>query len=299
MPKPAPALTTLLGVVAALLLGANAWADVVTVTDDLGNDVTLPAPAERVVALAPHAVEMLYAVDAGERLVGAIEGSDYPVAARAVPRTGSYRGIALEAILVRDPQLVIAWGSGTPQVVVERLRALDIAVYVSEPRHLSDVADNLRDLGRLTGQPGKGERIARNFEERLASMERSLEPAPRVFYQLGADPLTTLADGHIVTQVIRHCGGQPLFAESPVLVPQIGREALVEARPEVILAASENDAWQASWQKWSILSAVRDERLHTLEPDWISRPGPRLIEAVEQVCDALAMKEPRIDRGSQ
>nr|WP_299240874.1 cobalamin-binding protein [uncultured Halomonas sp.] len=270
-----------------LLFSSSSLAAAIAVTDDADNEVRLPAPAERVVALAPHAVEMIYKVGAGASLVGVIASSDYPTEARSLPRVGSYRGIALEAILAREPQLVVAWGSGSPQAVIERLRSLNIPVYISEPRQLLDVADNLRELGRLTGRAAQGEAAAQVFEQRLVELEQSLGRSPRVFYQLGANPLTTLADGHIVTQVIRHCGGQPLFAESPVLVPQIGRESLLDAQPDVILAASENDAWQADWQRWTILPAVQQQRLYTLEPDWISRPGPRLIKAVEQVCLAL------------
>ncbi|MCK0714246.1 cobalamin-binding protein [Chromohalobacter sarecensis] len=257
------------------------------VTDDAGNTVTLEAPAERVVALAPHIVEMLYAVEAGERLVGVLQGSDYPQAAKQVPRVGSYRGIPLEAIMSRDPDLVVTWRSGTPRSVVERLEALGVPVYASEPRRLDDVAEDLRDLGRLTGHAQAAERAADAFESRLAASRQTLKETPRVFYQLGREPLTTLGDGHIITQAIRNCGGEPLFAERSVLVPEIGREALIEARPEVILSAARNDDWQRAWQGQDWLPAVRDGHLYTLDPDPISRPGPRLAEGVEQVCQAL------------
>lgn len=282
-------LATLLVLTLTVLLSPRgAGADVIATVDDTGRRVILAAPAERIVALAPHAVEMLYAVGAGEALVGVIEGSDHPAAAKSLPRVGSYRGIALEAVLARRPDLVVAWASGTPRALVERLGALGIPVYASEPRQLADVAENLRELGRLTGHAETGDAVARAFESRLASLHQELPDPPRVFYQLGADPLTTLADGHIVTEVIRHCGGEPLFAESPVLVPQIGREALIEARPEVVLSASRDDAWKAAWQGWELLPAVHEARLYTLDPDLISRPGPRIVEAVAQVCDALA-----------
>ncbi|SDL72947.1 iron complex transport system substrate-binding protein [Modicisalibacter muralis] len=271
-----------------LMPGQMAVAAPISVVDDSGRTVTLQAPAERVVALAPHAVEMLYAIGAGEALVGAIEGSDYPEAAKALPRVGSYRGIALEAVLARTPDLVVTWASGTPRALVERLSALGIPVYASEPRRLAQVAENLRELGQLTGQAEAGKALASDFTSRLAVLRQELENPPRVFYQLGANPLTTLAGGHIVSEVIRHCGGEPLFAQSPVLVSQISREALLQARPEVILSASHDDAWKADWQRWKLLPAVREGRLYTLDPDLINRPGPRIIEAVEAVCAALA-----------
>lgn len=259
-----------------------------TVVDDAGSIVNLEAPAKRVVALAPHAVEMLYAVDAGDTLVGVIEGSDYPEAAKTLPRVGSYRGIALEAVVARNPDLVVVWGSGTPQALIERLVALDVPVYRSEPRKLSSVAKGLRDLGRLTGHEGRGEIAASNLTSRLAASQQMLSNPPRVFYQLGSNPLTTLSGGHIVTEVIRHCGGKPLFADKPVLVPQIGNEALIEARPEVILSAKRQDDWKRAWQRWKLLPAVKNERLYSLNPDLISRPGPRIVEAVEEVCEALS-----------
>ncbi|WP_136066761.1 cobalamin-binding protein [Modicisalibacter radicis] len=259
----------------------------ITVIDDDGDRVSLERPAERIVALAPHAVEMLYAVGAGDALVGAIDGSDYPAAAGQLPRVGNYRGVPLEAVLARKPDLVVVWASGTPHALVERLRELEIPLYASEPRALSDVADNLRDLGRLAGQARRGDYRAAVYLARLAGLGQTFDQPPRVFYQLGTNPLTTLAGGHIVSQVIRGCGGVALFAEQPVLVPQIGREALIAARPTVILSASRDDDWQAAWQRWALLPAVASGQLYTLEPDWISRPGPRLLDAMAQVCSAL------------
>lgn len=271
-----------------LILPVGIQASPLTVVDDAGRAVSLSAPAKRVLALAPHAVEMLYTVGAGETLIGVIEGSDYPEAARALPRVGSYRGISLEAVLVRNPDLVVVWGSGTPQSLVERLAALNVPVYRSEPRQLLSVAKGLRDLGKLTGHGEEGEWAASSLMSRLEMLKQSLGDPPRVFYQLGDNPLTTLSGGHIVTEVIRHCGGKPLFDDKPVLVPQIGNEALIEARPEVILSAQRNDDWKRAWQRWELLPAVENQRLYNLSPDLISRPGPRIVEAVKEVCEAIS-----------
>lgn len=259
----------------------------IRVDDDAGEAVVLTRPAKRIVALAPHLVEMSYAVGAGRQLVGVIEGSDYPPAARRLDRIGSYRGIPLELVLSKRPDLVLAWGSGTPAALVEQLERLDIPVYRSEPRRLEQIADDLRDIGRLSGHAEAGERAAMDFEHGLVTTAQALSPSPRVFYQLGQSPLTTLADGQIVTQVIRHCGGEPLFDESSVLVPQIGWESLIEAQPQVILAAGRDDRWQNFWRTHDELPAVRNGALYTLDPDAISRPGPRMLDAVRQVCRIL------------
>ncbi|WP_251976576.1 cobalamin-binding protein [Salinicola avicenniae] len=274
-------------VAALTLLFAASVPAAVTVEDDTGHRLTLTQPAERVIALAPHLTEMAFAVDAGAQLVGVIDGSDYPPAARSIKRIGNYRGIPLEAIVASQPDLVLAWASGTPDALVEQLTRLDIPVYRSEPRRLPQVADDLRAIGRLTGHVKAGELAAERFEQGLAATAQTLTPAPRVFYQLGQTPLTTLAGGQIVTQVVRHCGGEPLFAGGRVLVPEISRESLLEAQPQVILAAGRDDRWQAFWRGQEALPAVRDDALYTLSPDAISRPGPRMIDAVEQVCAAL------------
>jgi iron complex transport system substrate-binding protein len=260
----------------------------ISVEDDSGRTVTLARPAERVIALAPHLVELSYAVGAGGQLVGAIDGSDYPPAARQLDRIGSYRGIPLELIVAKQPDLVLVWASGTPASLIEQLERLEIPVYRSEPRKLEQIAGDLRDIGRLTGHADAGEQAASDFEQALNDTVQQLSPAPRVFYQLGQSPLTTLAGGQIVTQVVRHCGGVPLFDDAPVLVPQIGWESLVEAQPQVILAAGNDDRWQAFWASHDELPAVRDGALYTLDPDAISRPGPRMIQAMRQVCRALA-----------
>ncbi|WP_179208877.1 cobalamin-binding protein [Salinicola salarius] len=262
-------------------------AETISVEDASGHTVTLAQPAERIIALAPHLVESSYAVGAGSQLVGVIDGSDFPPAARQIDRVGSYRGIPLELIVAKRPDLVLAWGSGTPASLVEQLERLDIPVYRSEPRRLGETADELRDIGRLTGHAAKGERAAQRFEAALDETAQLLSPPPRVFYQLGQSPLTTLAGGQIVTQVIRHCGGAPLFDDAPVLVPQIGWESLIEAQPQVILAAGNDDGWQAFWASHDELPAVRDGALYTLEPDAISRPGPRMVQAVREVCRVL------------
>ncbi|WP_188113782.1 cobalamin-binding protein [Salinicola halophyticus] len=271
---------------------AEASGAAISVEDDSGQRVTLAQPAERIIALAPHLVELSYAVGAGGQLVGAIDGSDYPPAARQLDRVGSYRGIPLELIVAKQPDLVLVWGSGTPASLIEQLELLDIPVYRSEPRKLEQIAGDLRDIGRLTGHSDAGEQAASDFEQALEGTSQQLSPAPRVFYQLGQSPLTTLAGGQIVTQVIRHCGGVPLFDDAPVLVPQIGWESLVEAQPEVILAAGNDDRWQAFWTSHDELPAVRDGALYTLDPDAISRPAPRMIQAVRQVCRALADTTP-------
>ncbi|WP_157957071.1 cobalamin-binding protein [Salinicola salarius] len=285
------------GSLLAVLLALAGWplasvaagdAETISVEDASGHTVTLAQPAERIIALAPHLVESSYAIGAGSQLVGVIDGSDFPPAARQIDRVGSYRGIPLELIVAKRPDLVLAWGSGTPASLVEQLERLDIPVYRSEPRRLGEIADELRDIGRLTGHAAKGERAAQRFEAALDETAQPLSPPPRVFYQLGQSPLTTLAGGQIVTQVIRHCGGVPLFDDAPVLVPQIGWESLIEAQPQVILAAGNDDGWQAFWASHDELPAVRDGALYTLEPDAISRPGPRMIEGVREVCRALA-----------
>lgn len=163
----------------ALCLCAGARAQV-SVTDDYGREVRLAAPARRVVSLAPHLAELMYAAGAGAKLAGAIEYSDYPPAAKALPRVGSEAAIDLEALVALAPDLVIAWPNAGSARAVERIAALGIPVFRSEPRDLEDIARTMETLGRLAGTEAAAQAAAKAFRARAARLERSHAGRPRV-----------------------------------------------------------------------------------------------------------------------
>lgn len=281
-----------------LLLGVSSVAAGITVSDDAGRIVTLPKPAQRVVSLAPHATEMLYAAGAGTHIVGTIEYSDYPEAAKKIPRVGSSAGLDLEAILALRPDLIVVWKSGNPARQVERLRELGFPVYVSEPRRLADIAVSIERLGKLAGTDAVARQAAREFRARLEALHtrQGTRPRVRVFYQV-LDPLLITVNGqHMINHVLQLCGGENVFAGLPALAPRVDLEAVLAADPEAIIAGGTDDVWQewlVRWRGWPQLSAVQRGNLFFIPVDIIHRHGPRILQGVERVCAALEQARTR------
>ncbi len=262
------------------------------VMDDAGRAVVLAAPARRIVSLAPYITELLFAAGAGEYIVGASGFSDYPPAARNIPRIGSGVALDLERIVALQPDLVVAWESGNPADLLARLHALGLPVFLSEPRTLEDVGTSLLKLGRLaaTGEPAR--LAATAYYEQLAALRsgNAGKRPVRVFYQLWDQPLMTVNDIHIISDVIQLCGGVNVFAGLGLLAPQVGIEAVLVRDPAVIIAAAddgnESDIF-TTWQRWPGLRAVDRGHLYTIPGDLLVRHSPRILAGVAQLCDIL------------
>jgi iron complex transport system substrate-binding protein len=275
----------------ALCLCAGAQAQV-SVTDDYGREVRLAAPARRVVSLAPHLAELMYAAGAGAKLAGAIEYSDYPPAAKALPRVGSEAAIDLEALVALAPDLVIAWPNAGSARAVERIAALGIPVFRSEPRDLEDIARTMETLGRLAGTEAAAQAAAKAFRARAARLERSHagRPRVRVFYQVWDRPMLTVTGAHVISKAMRLCGGENVFAALPGIAPEIDREAVLRADPEAIVASSPDGGWPAwldDWKAFPALLAVRQGNLYAVRPELLQRHTPRLLDGAEELCRIL------------
>jgi iron complex transport system substrate-binding protein len=263
----------------------------ITVTDDTGQAVRLEQPARRIVSLAPYLTELLFAAGAGHEVVGVSEFSDYPEAAAAVSRVGGGAGLDLEAVLALQPDLVVAWQSGNPVNQVERLRALGLTVFLSEPRQLLDVPETLLRLGRLAGTGQDAQAAADQFSVRYRQLEKryAQQTAVSVFYQIWAQPLMTLNGEHLFSDVLRLCGGRNVFDELPALAPQIDIEALLAADPDVIVVAvdDQESPLLSAWQRWSSLSAVAHGHVYAIARDRLVRHTPRILDGAEELCAIL------------
>ncbi len=287
----------LLAACLAWSLAAAAHADIAEL-DDNGHTVALARPAQRIVSLAPHITELLFAAGAGTRIVGTIEYSDYPEAANRIPRIGSSAGIDLEALLALRPDLVVAWKSGNPARQVERLRELGLPVFVSEPRKLDDVAASIERLGRLAGTDTTARRAAHDFRAQLESLRKHYggRPPVTVFYQVLDPMLITVNGKHMVSDILRLCGGENVFAGLPILASRVEVEAVLAADPEAIIAGGTDHVWQdwrARWRSWTTLRAVRHDNLFFVPVDVIHRHGPRLLQGAEAACRALEQARAR------
>jgi iron complex transport system substrate-binding protein len=274
---------------AALLVAALPATAQVSVQDDSGRNITLPTPARRIVSLAPHATELLFAVGAGARLVGVIDYSDYPPAARQLPSVGGAATFDVERIATLQPDLVVAWGSGNSPAKIARLRSLGIPVFESEPRDFAAIGSSLERLARLAGTDAAGQAAALAFEKRRQALAaKYAHRAPvRVFYQVWRTPLMTLNGAHLVSQALALCGGQNIFAGLPQLAPTVGLEAVLQANPEAIIAGSGEAEALDDWRRWPRLAAVARGNLFTIPSDTMTRPGPRVLDATETLCRQL------------
>ena len=282
---------------ATLALLPAAHADLVF-KDDSGREVRLEGPAKRFVTLAPHATEMLYAAGAGDRLIGTVEYSDYPPAAKKVPRIGSYDRFDLEAISALKPDLVIAWETGNPAAPVEKIRALGLTVYASQPNRMEDVAGQLERLGQLAGTEVVANQAAEHFRQRLAGLRAANagKPKVRVFYQIWKAPLMTVGGPQIISSAIELCGGENVFGKLSQMAPTVSVEAVLEADPEAIVATGMGDArpeWLDDWNKWPRMTAVKRGNLFHIHPDLMQRHTPRILDGAEQLCAALDVARSR------
>jgi iron complex transport system substrate-binding protein len=274
----------------------------VSATDDTGATVSLAAPAQRVISLAPHVTELIYAAGGGSKLVGTVSYSDYPPAAQKVPRVGDNKALDLERIVALKPDLIVVWRHGNAQAQLERLRELHIPLFFSEPHQLDDVAVTLTRLGSLLGTSGTADAAASAYRadiERLRTRYANRPPVS-VFYEVWDQPLMTLNGTHMISDVITLCGGRNVFAQLAPLVPTVSTEAVIAANPEAIVTASAGatkpDAPLAkldSWHTWPSLTAVARNNLFAIDGDLIDRPAPRIAQGAEQLCEDLEVARSR------
>ena len=266
--------------------------------DDAGQEVRLKAPAQRIVTLAPHAAESLYAAGAGDKLIGTVEYSDYPPAAKKVPRVGGYSRIDMEAVAALKPDLVIAWQSGNNLTQVDKLKALGLTVYISQPNKMADVADQLERLGQLAGTEAVANAAAAAFRKRLETLQtaNASKPKVRVFYQIWKSPLMTVGGPQIISDAIRLCGGDNVFGNLGQMAPTVSVEAVLEADPEAIIATGMGDAkpeWLHDWDKWTRMTAVKRGNLFHINPDIMQRHTPRILDGAEKLCAHLDVARSR------
>jgi iron complex transport system substrate-binding protein len=280
-------------VVALLLLFApDLPAAPIVVQDDSGQTLRLARPARRIVSLAPHITETLYAAGAGAFLVGAVDYSDYPPEAGQLPRVGGYSRLDLEAILKLKPDLLIAWESGNSPGQLEKLKALGVPVFVSQPNAMEDIAAALEQYGRLAGTEATANAAAALFRQRLARLraEYGGRSPVRVFYQIWKEPLITVGKPQIITRAIALCGGVNVYGDLNQMAPVVSLEAVLAANPEAIIATGMADArpeWLDDWKRWPRLLAAQRDNLFHINPDILQRHTPRLLDGAETLCRKL------------
>lgn len=271
---------------------AYAHAAPVTLVDDAGQRLTLPAPAQRIISLAPHVTELLYAAGAGGKIVGTVEYSDYPVEAKGLPRVGDNQRLDLERILAMRPDVIVVWLHGSAQRQLDQLRRLGLPMYYSEPKKLADIGPAIEALGQLAGTRVVAARAAKEYRERLAQLTRrnAGKSTVKVFFQIWDQPVMSVNNSHLISDAMQVCGGRNVFGTLPALVPTVDVEAVIAADPEAIIATGADatrPAWLDEWKRWQRISAVRRNNLYSIPPDLITRHAPRVLDGVELMCKEL------------
>jgi iron complex transport system substrate-binding protein len=257
---------------------------------DLGNTVTVRQTATRIISLAPHITELVFAAG-GARIIGAVNYSDYPEAAKKITVIGDSQQLDIERIIALKPDLIVAWPSGNSKRQLEQLGRLGIPIFYSEPRKLDDIASNIIRLGQLMGTAPQAKTVAATMRRKLAELgtRYAKRPTVRVFYQVWDKPLYTLNGQHIINDVMRLCGGENIFASLKVLAPSVSIESVLQANPEAILGGSLNDTTEGIqlWRRYPSMTAVRHENLFPVNADLLSRSGPRLVDGATVFCENL------------
>lgn len=245
---------------------------------------------QRVVSLAPHATELAFAAGLGGKLVGVTEYSDYPEQAKSIEKVANYQGIKLERIIALQPDLIIVWSKGNPPRELEKLKQLGFQFFDSQVNTLDDIATNIEALSQYADNPQQGIKTASQFRQQLARLREKYSQAEpvRYFYQLSEKPIITLAQHSWPSEVFNFCGGVNIFENSATPYPQVGIEQVVIAQPEAIFTsehAIENGNMWLTWKQE--LPAVKHNHIWSLNSDWINRPTPRTLNAIEEVCSYL------------
>lgn len=277
----------------ALLLAAGLQAHAaITVKDDAGVTVTVAKPAQRVISLAPHVTELLFAAGGGSHVVGVVSYSDFPEEAKKIPQIGSNREVDLERIIAMKPDLIVIWRHGSSERQIDMLQKLGIPMFHSEPQKLEDIADNVQKLGQLMGTEAVAGPAAADLRNRIAGLRSryAKRPVVRSFYQVWDKPLYTLNGRHIVSDALRLCGGENIFDKLAVTAPVVSVEAVLQENPEAIFATAEKNYGGVSmWKPYTTLTAVRNDNLFTIDGNLLNRAGPRMVAGAAQLCEKLEL----------
>ena len=278
----------------------SAWGmEMHSLVDQTGREIRVPADPQRVVALAPSITEIIFALECQNRLKGATRFSDYPKAAEAIPRVGSYVYLDLEKIVALNPAVCIAIKDGNPRSVIDRLEALDIPVFAVNPRGLDTVMRAIDHIGQLMGAEKRADEIMADMAARIAKVESKVAQTgkrPRVFFQIGIAPIVSAGSDTFIHELIVKAGGINIAGQY-TSYPRFSREEVLELAPDILIVTSMArkevfERVKAEWEKWEQIPAAANGRVHLVDSNLFDRPTPRLVDALEKL---VALIHPELE----
>ena len=263
----------------------------ITLLQPNGESLTLSGPARRIITLAPNLAELVFAAGAGGKLKAVVEYSNFPEQVTQIPRVGDAFRIDLERIIELKPDLVIAWKSGNPQTALQKLQQLGIRVWQIEITRPEEIADAVENISHAAGTQDIGEAVALQLRNRLAGLQKqNADKTPGgFFYQIAPRPLYTINSQHIISRSLAVCGVHNVYSDLSTLAPQVSRESVIIANPQVMIApetAGDPPALLV-WQDWPQLQAVQNNNMLYLPADEISQATPRLLDSIDLACRLL------------
>ena len=265
---------------------------VICLTTGCIRETSSPNPNEasdpRIISLSPSNTELLYAIGAGDLLVGRTSYCDHPPAAEAVPAVGSLFPPDFERILSARPTLIVM--SDGNQKVRERLERLKLSVVVIHPRTVDDIADSMRQLGRAVGRETQANQAAKAFEAQLKGLSKLGASKTPVLYEVSPEPIRIPGQKTFLADLIRHAGGKPVGSDDQGDWPMVDQEWVLHADPAVILVSdnARRESLLGTTTPLRTLRAVREKNVYAVpDSDLFVRPGPRVLEAIQWLSRTL------------
>jgi iron complex transport system substrate-binding protein len=270
--------------------------ETIEITDDFGKVITLEKPAEKIVSLAPSHTEILFAIGAGEKVVGVTTADDYPEEVKEIEKVGGFDGWNLEMIISLEPDLVLNYGPGSEEDN-KRLEEAGIVVAGFMPETIDEVINTIEKIGILTGNNDKAKEVVEEMKserDEIISKVKDLG-TKRVFYEVYNDPLMTAGPGSFIDELITLAGGENIAKDADSPYPQYDVEKLIEKNPEVYLIPDDSTTTLETLKErpgFENIDAIKNSQVYSLDANIVSRPGPRIIEGLKEIAKAI---HPEID----
>jgi iron complex transport system substrate-binding protein len=262
----------------------------VKITDGYGREIEIEKPAEKIISLAPSMTETIFALGAGDRLVGVTTYCNYPEEAKDIDQVGDFEGPNLESVIEKNPDVVVALAMGDDEK--SKLEDAGITVFLQDPQNLDEVFDNIKKIGTILGLQEEAESLTSNMNAKKDSIVETVSnyDSKKVFYEVWSEPLMTAGPGSILDEMINLSNGENIAYDAESLYPEYSLELLIERNPEVYLTA--DDGFKTvedikNREGYENITAIKENNIYMLHPDIVSRTGPRIIEGLEMIAQAI------------
>ncbi len=255
-------------------------------TDGIGRKIELTKRPERIVSLAPNITEILYSLQLGNKVVGVTDFCDFPEEAREKPKIGWIISPGLEKIVSLRPDIVFATTEGNKPEIIDELERMNIKTYVLNSHDINSVLNDIAAIGNVTGQSSAAQELVSSLTSRLDSVKKMASAGrhKRVIYLVSTEPVISAGPGSFIHDLIMTAGGINVLSDSQIRYPRIDMEHIILKDPEVIIAPSDLIEQIQGWKKrWGGISALRNGSVYPVNPDLVSRPGPRIIDGLELI----------------